>query len=223
MNGAEMVWAGLQAGYRTPVTPVLDVRWQTHGIHVLIGRNGAGKSTLLRTVAGLQRPTAGTCSIAGQNVHAAAPVDRARLVSFLPGVPPRGVGLTVGAILQLVPGTDADRHAVLARVGAEAWWSTPLERLSDGQIQRTMLARVLLQNAAWTVLDEPTAFLDAPGRTALFAALAAGHTGSVLLSTHDFHLLGEVGGIASVHALSPGGWQALDVAGGPRVWEAACR
>lgn len=223
MTASELVFAGLQAGYTRPVTPAIDACWDAPGIHVLIGRNGAGKSTLLRTVAGLQRPTAGRCAIGGQDVHAAAALERARLVAFLPSTPPRGVGLTVGQILQLLPGTDAERCAALAATGAQDWWDIPLGRLSDGQIQRAMLARARFQNAAWTLLDEPTAFLDAPGRTALFDVLTSEHHRAVLLSTHDFHALAGLPGVVSVHVLGREGWRELDPQGRPAEWEAACR
>jgi len=223
MRAAEWVWSGLQAGYRKPVTPVLDVRWDTPGLHVLIGRNGAGKSTLLRTAAGLHRPLAGRSCIGGQDVHGTAALERARLVAFLPSTPPRSVGLTVGQVLQLLPGTDAERQAALAATGAEQWWDVPVSRLSDGETQRVMLARVLFQNAAWTVLDEPTAFLDAPSRSGLFEVLTAEAGRAVLLSTHDFHALAGLPGVASVHALGRDGWRALDPAGGTAQWEAACR
>jgi iron complex transport system ATP-binding protein len=190
MRAAEWVWSGLQAGYRKPVTPVLDARWDTPGLHVLIGRNGAGKSTLLRTAAGLHRPLAGRSSIGGQDVHGTAALERARLVAFLPSTPPRGVGLTVGQVLQLLPGTDAERQAALAATGAEQWWDVPVSRLSDGETQRVMLARVLFQNAAWTVLDEPTAFLD-PAAAARVRSILVERCRErlVLVSSHDPELI----------------------------------
>lgn len=223
MTGAEWVWAGLQAGYRTPVTPALHVRWDLPGVHVLIGRNGAGKSTLLRTAAGLQRPTAGHSRIGGHDVHLASARERTQLVAFLPSTPPRGVGLTVGQILQLLPGSDAQRQQALASTGAEAWWEVPLSRLSDGEIQRVMLARVMFQKAAWTVLDEPTAFLDAPARTRLFEVLTAQTDRAVVLATHDFHALVGLPGVVSVSALTREGWRSLDSGGSAASWEAACR
>jgi len=223
MTGADWVWDGLQAGYRTPVTPVLNVRWNRPGLHVIVGRNGAGKSTLLRTAAGLQRPSAGQSRIGAHDVHAAHAHERAHLVAFLPSTPPRGVGLTVGQILHLLPGTDVQRHQALASTGAEGWWDVPLSRLSDGETQRVMLARALFQNAAWTVLDEPTAFLDAPARTRLFEVLTAQADRAVLLSTHDFHALVGLPGVVSVSALAREGWICLDPQGSAASWEAACR
>ena len=47
----------------------------------LIGRNGVGKSTLIRTLAGLQKPIAGTVSAAGEDLYRIPPEKRARLVS----------------------------------------------------------------------------------------------------------------------------------------------
>jgi len=95
--------------------------------------------------------------------------------------------------------------------------------LSDGEIQRVMLERVMFQKAAWTVFDEPTAFLDAPARTRLFEVLTAQTDRAVVLATHDFHALVGLPGLVSVSALTREGWRSLDSGGSAASWEAACR
>ncbi len=198
----------LTTGYRSrgrcfPVSERLDGRLPAGRLTCLAGTNGAGKSTLLRTMAGLLRPLAGSVVIGGRSVGTMSPGERARTVAVVLTGRPEADFLTVGELAAMgrMPHTgfsgrlsDRDRDVVaraLDRAGIAHMATRPVTTLSDGECQRALVARALAQETPVLLLDEPTAFLDFPAKSALFGLLAdLAHTEgkTVVVATHDIEL-----------------------------------
>ena len=166
----------------------------------LIGRNGTGKSTLLRTVARLQPPLGGTVTIGTRDAASYTRGELARTLGIVLTARPDASALTVEQLVALgrAPYTgfwgvmsDADRDAVsraMRYVGIESMARRRVCSLSDGECQKAMIAKALAQQTPVILLDEPTAFLDFPGKIDLLLTLGRlAHDGgkTVLLSTHD--------------------------------------
>ncbi len=194
---------GYQAGWRRPdkiILAGLDLHAAAGRVTVLLGPNGSGKSTLLRSIARQQRPLAGAVTQAGEYHAGLDPTARAARLAvvlterFDPGLLRGGDVVALGRFPhQKRSGTlrPADQRAVtdaLTAVHAEDLVEVLLARMSDGQRQRVMIARALAQEPALLLLDEPSAFLDAPARIELLAVLrriAAERGIPVVASTHD--------------------------------------
>ena len=164
----------------------------------LVGPSGSGKSTLLMTMAGLERPDAGTVRIDGQDL---APLDEDDLARFRG----RRVGIVfqsfhllptmtalenVAVPLELAGAPDAFGRAAaeLRNVGLGERLSHFPAQLSGGEQQRVALARALAPDPAILVADEPTGNLDdATGRQIidLMFALKRERGASLVLVTHD--------------------------------------
>jgi len=190
-------------GWRRPPTVVLhevSLRAAAGRVTVLLGPNGSGKSTLLRSVAGLQRPLGGRVLLGGQSIGELDPRRRAAQLAvvlterFDPGLLRGGDVVRLGRYPHRTGAgnlTAADRAAIaraMAAVHADGLEDVALTRMSDGQRQRVMIARALAQEPALLLLDEPSAFLDAPARIELLALLrriAAARGIAVVASTHD--------------------------------------
>ncbi|MBA8793084.1 iron complex transport system ATP-binding protein [Friedmanniella endophytica] len=173
-------------------------------VTAVIGPNGAGKSTLLRTVLALQPALGGRARLDGDDLAAMSPRDRARRTAVL--LTERvDVGLLTGREVVelgrhphhgLLDGRldAAERGLVestLDRLDAREIAGERLAELSDGQRQRILLARALVQDPRLLVLDEPSAFLDVGARVdllALLAEVAAERGLAVLMSTHEVEL-----------------------------------
>lgn len=188
----------LEIGYpsRTLIKP-FNLTLKPGGLHFIIGRNGAGKSTLLRTLAGMQKPIAGQVSIDGDEIFAMTVRDRASLMYYLSGRQGTRSRISVEEFLRIgvEEGVFSRRRRIewrskLKRVAEEIGISdlllSSIQRLSDGEFQKMMIALVLLRNAKVLLLDEPLSHLDPPSREdmlVLFSRLALDRV--VLISSHQ--------------------------------------
>jgi len=167
----------------------------------LIGPNGAGKTTLLKALLGLARVGSGQLSVfgkpAGQEPVGYVPQLRTQDRSF----PALAVDVVASGLAPDWPfRRRSERMAkaleALARVGGTSWADRPIDRLSGGQMQRTLLARALAARRRFIVLDEPAAGLDITGETDLYKILEEHQrnlNATIVLVTHDW-------GVASHHA-----------------------
>lgn len=158
---------------RDPTLDGISFEWRPATALVIEGANGAGKSTLLRLLLGLRSPQSGSFTIGGVPLAKLDLRALRRGIAYLPQRPYLGEPTTtVGAALRGVDEVAGDEalRSVLERVGlgrATASRGEILEvtlaEFSAGQRQRLGLARMLLQDAAIVLLDEPDANLDRAG------------------------------------------------------------
>ena len=166
----------------------------------LIGHNGTGKSTLLRTIARLQPSIDGSVLIGDNDISTLKPTHLSRMLSIVLTSRPDVRNMTVEELVALgrAPYTgfwgrlSADdrrivRHSIES-VGITAMAERRVCTLSDGEMQKVMIAKSLAQQTPVILLDEPTAFLDFPGKIdlmLLLQRLAHEERKTILLSTHD--------------------------------------
>lgn len=152
-------------------------RWALAGVNLgvtagssllLAGHNGAGKTTLLRVLAGLLRPTAGTVRICGVDPSTDL-IGARRSVALVAHQGQHYIELSAlenllitGQLLGTAHPMDAAR-AALERVGLADRASDVVRTFSAGMKKRLTFARVLLQQPAVVLLDEPWGQLDPAG------------------------------------------------------------
>lgn len=181
----------------------VSVTIPSRNLTALIGRNGTGKSTLLRAVAGLNRNYSGHIDIDGKDIRSVAPDEMARMMALVTTERVRVSGLKCEDVVAIgrAPYTnwmgrlqEQDREIVaesLKAVGMEAYARRTMDRMSDGECQRVMIARALAQDTPVMLLDEPTSFLDLPNRyelCTLLAKLAHEQGKCILFSTHELDI-----------------------------------
>lgn len=169
----------------------------------LIGANGIGKSTLLRTLTGIQKTLSGTVFLNGQNIHELDSKTLAQNLSVVltEKLPPSNLTVIELIALGRQPYTnwigkltDTDIAKVneameLTQIGHLA--SKKHYEISDGQLQKVLVARALAQDTPLIILDEPTTHLDLLHKVALFKLLkklAAEANKCILFSTHDIDM-----------------------------------
>ncbi len=185
--------------------PSLDLAIVPGELVVLIGPNGAGKTTLLKTLAGLLPPLAGSV---------ARPA-----AAFLP--PPGAVSAGFSALhltalgragrRRWSPGLKADdvaaARSALDRLDVLDLADRPFDRLSSGQQQLVLIARLFVQDAPLCLLDEPLALLDPAHAQAVEAAIRAlaAEGRVVIASTHHLPFAARAD---RVLAIGPDGMEA---------------
>ena len=138
------------------------------------GTNGIGKSSLIRIVAGLMPAFAGTVATSGE----------IGLIDERPALDP---GLPLGQALAFWQRLDGSVGSAIDRLGLANLLDVPVRYLSTGQKKRAALARLLGQNAAVWLLDEPLNGLDSDA-VHLVEALAGEHLaggGICLIASHQ--------------------------------------
>lgn len=203
---------GVTVGYRDrgrsrAVVRDIGVTARPGELTALIGPNGTGKSTLLRTIAGLQKSLGGSMSLDGRPLSRLSTAERARLQSIVLTERVSPGRLTARELVGLgrhphtgFSGrlTAEDRRIVedsIRAVGAQRLADRDVSELSDGERQRVMTARALAQQPRLLLMDEPSAFLDAPGRvglTGLVRRIASDQDVVVIISTHEVELVLQV-------------------------------
>jgi ATP-binding cassette subfamily F protein 3 len=184
-------------GAAPPLFTGLDLEIERGEKVAIVGPNGAGKSTLLRIFAGTEPVDGGTRRLDARAVpaffaqHTAEALDLTATVfeeverAAPKGTPDLRLRTLLGAFLF---GGDDIRK--------------PIRVLSGGEKARVAIARTLLQPVNFLLLDEPTNHLDLKGKEMLAEALA-GYDGTLLLVTHDRHVIDAVA--TRVLEVNPGG------------------
>jgi iron complex transport system ATP-binding protein len=182
--------------------PALTAGARRGELIAVIGRNGIGKSTLLRTLAGLQPSLGGDIIYDGKSIRDFSKRDLAGIVGYISTEIVRVSNMRVydlvalgrypytnwfGRIDETDHGTITDAIEKTGMLGLSQRFIT---ELSDGERQKAMIARILAQDTAIMVMDEPTAFLDIGSKFEilhLMHVLSQKNGKTIIFSTHDFN------------------------------------
>jgi putative ABC transport system ATP-binding protein/lipoprotein-releasing system ATP-binding protein len=166
----------------------------------LCGASGSGKTTLLYTLAGLERPEAGTVTFEGQQIYCKSQSADARLRNERIGFVFQGYFLLSeltaleNVLLPTLIGGRARREQAelaLERVGLKDRLHHLPAELSGGEQQRVAIARALINDPTLIFADEPTGNLDSKtgeGIVELLLALVKENRKTLVVVTHDAKL-----------------------------------
>jgi iron complex transport system ATP-binding protein len=200
----EALEIGFGAGKRKKVLlPPLSASARNGELIAVIGRNGIGKSTLLRTIAGIQDPLAGIIKFSGMKGNSFRGSELAEKIAYVSTEPVKVSNMTVYDLVTLgrYPYTNLfgntrieDREAVseaLEKVSLSDFAGRYVAELSDGERQKTMIARILAQDSGILLMDEPTAFLDVRSKFEilhLLYRLSRDEGKTIVFTTHDLNM-----------------------------------
>lgn len=155
-----------------PVLEHISLALAPGQLTAVLGLNGAGKTTLLKAVLGFLPRQAGELAADGQPLDRLSPSDRAKKLAYVPQIYDGGfhhsveefVSMGVTAYLGAFsrPGRDDLRRAerTLQSLNCGHLIGRSMARLSGGECRMAYLARAMMQDADYLLLDEPVSSLD---------------------------------------------------------------
>lgn len=204
MSGIILKAEGLTVGYKSK-TVLRDIflSVETGKMICLLGPNGAGKSTVLHTFAGILEPVGGKVLLDGREIGTIRAGDLAKKISVvltgsdLPGLTTvrelaaMGRSPYTGFFGRISENDEKIIDDSLRSVGAYELRDRYCSELSDGEKQKVLIARALVQEPQLILLDEPTSHLDISRKVEVMRILnrlAAERGISVVMSMHDIDL-----------------------------------
>lgn len=169
----------------------------------IVGINGIGKSTLLRTLGKVQPQLSGKINLHGKSLEDHKPLALATKIGMVLTEPIASKNMTVQELVALGRQpytnwigtlTDQDKEKTLLALQSlqlEVLQHKKCYELSDGQLQRAMIARALAQDTSIILLDEPTTHLDLYHKVQILKLLKSiahemGRT--IIFTTHEIDM-----------------------------------
>ena len=196
---------GLQIGYKgKALMPPIDAVLHEGEAVALVGANGSGKTTLFKTLTGSLKPIEGKVELCSKTLSEYTPNEKAKLFSLVLTEKPDDLFLKVFDIVAagryphsglMAKLRDEDYDMIQAKLqitGVEKLIDRDFVSLSDGEKQKVMIAKALVQDTPIVYMDEPSAFLDYPSKVELLqliSRLAKEEHKTILYSSHDLELL----------------------------------
>jgi iron complex transport system ATP-binding protein len=187
----------------TIVASSVNIALQKGQLVGLVGANGIGKSTLLRTLTNVQKPLQGEIYINAKSIVDYTPVELAKQLSLVLTETIASKNLSVFELValgrqpytnwvgNLSPEDLTITEQAIQQTNIDLLRDKKCYELSDGQLQKVMIARALAQDTDLIILDEPTTHLDMYHKAYILKLLQklAKETGkTILFSSHEIDL-----------------------------------
>ncbi len=181
-----------------PTVHHLDGEIAAASLTAVVGPNGSGKSTLIKGIVGQLAPLQGRIEIIGTNrrgiayLPQQAAIDRGFPISVFDLVA-LGLWADIGSLRGLRRSERERVSRALGAVGLDGLERRTIDRLSGGQLQRALFARVLVQDCRLIILDEPFTAIDAKTCADLMALIERWHdeARTIVAVLHDMELVKE--------------------------------
>ncbi len=183
----------LNIGYRKPLLKThFSANLNSPQLIALVGDNGSGKTTMLKTLAGIIPALTGQIYLYGKKIANLSLYQKARITSIVFAHLPSQLNLTVYEILalnsKLIHG-EVKKSLIahtLQLLEIQNLAHKNFNNLSDGQKQKVMFARALVQDTPILLLDEPFAHLDYYNKKLLLDIIShLKKSKLVIFATHD--------------------------------------
>ncbi len=184
----------------------INIKIREGEIYGLIGRNGAGKTTIMRMLSGLSRPTKGTFSLFGMDIHELRRKNKpVGVLIEAPGIYPKMNAYDNMKIKVIAMGIKGDQDkyikGLLELVGLADTGKKKAGSFSLGMRQRLGIALALVGDPKLIILDEPINGLDPQGIVEVRKLLATMRDEMKITVMISSHILEELGKLADSYGI----------------------
>jgi iron complex transport system ATP-binding protein len=207
-NEINLVAKSLSVGYDKKNIVLSEINFSiANGLTALVGENGSGKSTLLKTFAGLLNPISGSCLLNNETIHKFSSETLSKKISivltdklnlpYFKAIDVVGSGRMPHA--SFTGKLSSSDYEIVEKIMSDMKISSLSEKyfneLSDGQKQKCMIARAVVQETSVILMDEPTSYLDYRAKREIMEILqqtAISLKKIILFSSHDTELVKRI-------------------------------
>ena len=191
---------GVDCGYKSAtILSNVSLQFRTGEVVCLLGPNGVGKTTLFKTMLGFLQPKKGRVDIDGRDRASFSRREFAKVVAYVPQLhePPfpfsvldvvlAGCASRLGVLSSPSKEDYAKAEGVLDELGITYLRDKVFTQISGGEQQMTLIARALVQDPHFLVMDEPTAALDFGNQVRVLSCVKglADEGRGVIMTTHN--------------------------------------
>ncbi|WOC50845.1 ABC transporter [Bergeyella porcorum] len=193
----------LNIGYKTPLVNNTNAGLELGDVCLLIGNNGVGKTTLIKTILNQIPTLSGSIALQGKNIAHCSAQDIAEQIAVVFSKATIPLGYTVEDLIalgkyihypyyfELNSEDKAEVTDLISQLNLSQYRHFPLQKLSDGNLQKAFIGRAFAQHSPLIILDEPTTHLDEDNKVMILKLLrdfAKKHHKIILFSSHDWRL-----------------------------------
>lgn len=193
-------------GYTAPLIKRAEASLHAGEVCLIIGNNGTGKTTLIKSILNQIPVLSGKILFNSKNIQNLSSKEIAEQIAVVFSKAQIPTGYSVRDLIALgkyihypyyFELNQADKEEVeqiIESLHLSQYRDFPLNRLSDGNLQKAFIGRALAQNSPMIILDEPTTHLDEENKIIILKILrnlAEEHNKLILFSSHDWRLAKE--------------------------------
>lgn len=190
----------VSVGYeKVAILSDISLSFESGQFYCLLGANGIGKTTLFKSILGFIPVLSGQIRIDGKTIHSISPKVLSEYLAYVPQAKDNAYDMNVLEVVvmgrarfikkfsQPSPADYAVANGVLERLKIEKLTRKKYNELSGGEQQIVLIARALVQDAKFIIMDEPASNLDFENQKKVLECLKqlSGRGLGVILSSHS--------------------------------------
>lgn len=170
---SDLVLKNISIGYQKPLVQNINVEVNSGKLIVLLGENGSGKSTLMKTFLKLIPSLKGEIWYKEKSIQSYSSNEWSQIFAAVFSRLGRIPEIQVDELVEIGSNKKNEnlKNQIVRWLELDDLLPKYANQISDGQLQKVLIARAFMQNTPYVIFDEPTAHLDFKNKSKVFETL----------------------------------------------------